>query len=87
MLLFYSFLLFVRYLQFKSWQRFCETFALLERGARLGLMEGHRPGGRFHERPVRVFSIGGGPGYELLAFERFFRRYLLTRYVMEALVQ
>jgi len=31
-------------------------------------------GGRFHGLPVRVLSIGGGPGFELLAMERFFRQ-------------
>lgn len=61
------------YLSLKSWQRFTETWALVERAARLGLFERHRPGGPFHGKPVRVLSIGGGPGYELIAFERFFR--------------
>jgi hypothetical protein len=80
------------YLTLKSWQRFTETWALMERATRLGLLEPHRRqpprtptgssgggssamAGAFAGRPVRVLSIGGGPGYELLAFERFFRLY------------
>jgi hypothetical protein len=31
------------YLTLKSWQRFTETWALLERATRLGLFEPHRP--------------------------------------------
>mmetsp|Transcript_64919 Transcript_64919/g.130521 ORF Transcript_64919/g.130521 Transcript_64919/m.130521 type:complete len:488 (-) Transcript_64919:71-1534(-) len=64
------------YLSLKSWQRFTETWALLERAHNLGLFEPHNPtnGGALAQRPVRVLSIGGGPGYELVAFERFFRR-------------
>ena len=77
------------YLSLKSWQRFTETWALLERAARLGLFEPHRnhkpeaaPAGAAGVaacRPVRCVSIGGGPGYELLAFERFFRQYACDR--------
>ena len=66
----------LNYLSIKCWQRFTETWALLERAARLGLMAAHQPGGAYHGLPVRVLSIGGGPGYELIAFERFFRRFL-----------
>ena len=67
------------YLSLKSWQRFTETWALLERAGRLGIFEPHKPGGAFYGRPIRVLSIGGGPGYELLGFERFFRRYACPR--------
>ena len=67
------------YLTLKSWQRFTETWALLERASRLGLFAPHRPppsgSGSLRGRPVRVLSIGGGPGFELIAFERFFRRH------------
>lgn len=63
------------YLKMKSWQRFTETWALLERSGRLGLFEPHRSG-LIRGQPVRVLSVGGGPGYELLAFRRFFRSFI-----------
>lgn len=57
------------YLRLKSVQRFTEAWALCERAAARGA---------FSERllrapSVRVVSIGGGPGFELLAFDLFFR--------------
>mmetsp|Transcript_30403 Transcript_30403/g.35879 ORF Transcript_30403/g.35879 Transcript_30403/m.35879 type:complete len:287 (-) Transcript_30403:70-930(-) len=63
------------YLKLKSFQRFTETWSMLERCARLGLFEEYQ---QPSQKPTcaRVVSIGGGPGYELVAFERFFRRYL-----------
>jgi hypothetical protein len=61
------------YLSLKSWQRFTETWAMLERSHNIGFFEAHKPGGALAGRPVRVLSIGGGPGFELAAFERFFR--------------
>lgn len=66
------------YLKLKSFQRFTETWAMLERSARLGLFEMHRQQQSSQSqsiKSVRVISIGGGPGYELIAFERFFRRF------------
>ena len=56
------------YLKLKSWQRFTETYALLERAWRRGLFDAPLPEGR----PLRVAALGGGPGYELLAAQRFF---------------
>ena len=56
------------YLKLKSWQRFTETYALLERAHRRGLFDAPLPEGR----PLRVVSLGGEPGYELLAVRRFF---------------
>ena len=58
------------YLRMKSWQRFTETWACLERCAHAGLFDA---GGSLHEAK-RVISIGGGPGYELLAYD-YFREY------------
>ena len=55
------------YLKLKSWQRFTETYALMERAGRRGLFDAPLPEGR----PLRVASIGGGPGYELLAAQRY----------------
>ena len=65
------------YLRLKSFQRFTESWALFERCAAHGVLdpfirrstgsgdsEAARP-------PLRVASLGGGPGYELLAFEWF----------------
>ena len=57
------------YLKLKSWQRFTETFALLERAGRRGLFDTPLPDGR----PLRVAALGGGPGYELFAAQRYFR--------------
>ena len=56
------------YLKLKSWQRFTETYALLERAHRRGLFDAPLPTGR----PLRIAALGGGPGYELLAAQRFF---------------
>uniref|UniRef100_A0A7S4FA41 Methyltransferase domain-containing protein n=1 Tax=Chrysotila carterae TaxID=13221 RepID=A0A7S4FA41_CHRCT len=57
----------LHYLKLKSWQRFTETYALLERASRVGLFDSAAPDGR----PLRVVALGGGPGYELLATRRF----------------
>jgi hypothetical protein len=67
----------IMYLKLKSFQRFTETWAMLERSARLGLFDVHR-NQQFQQqtKSVRVISIGGGPGYELISYERFFRRCL-----------
>jgi hypothetical protein len=62
-----------RYLRFKSFQRFTETYNLLERAAARGLFRDCVPrpaaaAGGGGVAPLRVASIGGGPAYELLAF-------------------
>mmetsp|Transcript_206 Transcript_206/g.439 ORF Transcript_206/g.439 Transcript_206/m.439 type:complete len:424 (-) Transcript_206:71-1342(-) len=57
------------YLKLKSWQRFTETYALLERADRLGAFAFASSLGR----PVRIATLGGGPGYELLAMRCFLR--------------
>ena len=59
------------YLKLKSWQRFTETYALLERAHRRGLFDGDSPRPP-DGRPLRIAALGGGPGYELLAARRFF---------------
>jgi len=58
------------YLRLKSYQRFTETWAALERCAHAGLFDA---GGCLGDAR-RVVSLGGGPGYELFAFDAF-RRY------------
>ena len=58
------------YLRLKSYQRFTETWAALERCAHAGLFDA---GGVLGDA-TRVVSLGGGPGYELLAYD-YFRRY------------
>jgi len=60
------------YLKLKSWQRFTETFALLERAGRRGLFDAPLPEGR----PLRIAALGGGPGYELFAAQRYFETVL-----------
>ena len=68
------------YLRLKSFQRFTESWALLERAARFGVFERYLAppsggGGGGDAQPslplLHVASLGGGPGYELLAFEWF----------------
>ena len=62
------------YLSFKSFQRFTETYVLLERAfyrnifASLATPAGEPP------KPLRVVSAGGGPGFELFAFKKFAER-------------
>ena len=61
-----------QYLRLKSIQRFTETWALLERAALTGIFDvthGHP------RRAIRVASMGGGPGYELIAFDWFLNHY------------
>jgi hypothetical protein len=61
------------YLRLKSFQRFAETWALLERCAAGGLF---LPGAALHtgsSNAVKVVSLGGGPGFELLAADWFLR--------------
>ncbi|KAJ1462801.1 hypothetical protein M885DRAFT_165253 [Pelagophyceae sp. CCMP2097] len=63
------------YLRLKSFQRFTETWALLERCAAAGLFDADASlclGGRGADK-LRVVSLGGGPGYELLAYDWFDR--------------
>lgn len=57
------------YCRLKSFQRFAETWALLERCAAGGLFDDVLASS--DDNPLRVCSLGGGPGYELLAFEWF----------------
>jgi len=54
------------YCRFKSVQRFTETWACLERAMTAGVFEGVVGGTR------RVASLGGGPGFELIAVREFF---------------
>jgi hypothetical protein len=61
------------YIKLKSFQRFTETWATLERSAAEGLFDVHKGS---DGKPLRVASIGGGPGYELLAMKMFFEKYL-----------
>lgn len=57
------------YLRMKSFQRFTETWATLERAAGIGVFDEVFQRGT---GTVRIASIGGGPGYELLATRLFF---------------
>ena len=71
------------YIKLKSFQRFTETWATLERSAANGLFDVHRPDWQPKHAldeghgpgPIRIASIGGGPGYELLATRIFFDRF------------
>lgn len=56
-------------------QRFTETYALLERAHDAGVFRELRDAAPAEGRlAVRVASLGGGPGFELLAFRSFFAR-------------
>lgn len=52
------------YIRFKSYQRFTETWALLERCKYNNLID-------FTNNNLRIVSLGGGPGFELLACDLF----------------
>jgi hypothetical protein len=54
------------YIRFKSYQRFTETWSLLERCYYGRLLN-------FNNNNLRIVSLGGGPGFELLAFDCFMR--------------
>lgn len=73
-----------QYLALKSVQRFTETWALLERAHRAGLFEKILGSsdvseeksitariGKCKGKRILVASLGGGPGFELLALEKF----------------
>jgi hypothetical protein len=62
-----------QYLRLKSIQRFTETWALLERAAQTGIFDGDA--GVPADRPLRIASVGGGPGYELIAMKVFLQEY------------
>uniref|UniRef100_A0A7S4FAZ1 Uncharacterized protein n=1 Tax=Chrysotila carterae TaxID=13221 RepID=A0A7S4FAZ1_CHRCT len=64
------------YLRLKSFQRFTESWALLERAAESGLLELLLS--PMDDKMV-VASLGGGPGYELLACDWFLRYWRSTR--------
>jgi hypothetical protein len=72
------------YLHFKSFQRFTESWALFERAAQWHIFDRYlhdTTGGALEElSPIHVVSLGGGPGYELFAFELFFEYWAMTRH-------
>lgn len=61
------------YVRFKSVQRFTETWACLERGMYGGFLRRAERGGT-----IRCASLGGGPGFELVAFQEFFKAHYPT---------
>lgn len=76
------------YCKFKSVQRFTETWACLERARYAGVFEdlvraeeedgdggGASGEGGTKRRLVRVASLGGGPGFELVAVREFFAQW------------
>lgn len=63
------------YLRLKSLQRFCEMWATLERSAAAGVFDGVLADvPEDQSRTITIVSIGGGPGYELLAARHFFKQ-------------
>ena len=80
----------IEYLRLKSIQRFTETWAALQRCYNAGgfayletpavAEEGECPGdeGAGEDTIYRVASLGGGPGFELLAIKAFFAEKVLS---------
>ncbi|KAA8497341.1 hypothetical protein FVE85_1070 [Porphyridium purpureum] len=69
-----------QYLRLKSFQRFTETWTMLERAQVAGVFAELEQSDEEAvdlsvRQPVRVASIGGGPAFELLAFQKFFARH------------
>ena len=62
-----------QYVRFKSIQRFTETFAALQHAARAGVWRWLWARDSHDAAELRVASLGGGPGFELLAAREFFR--------------
>ena len=71
----------VLYLRLKSFQRFTESWAIFERAGALGTFDTWlQPTAEGAERPLlRVASLGGGPGYELLALAWYLRELAAAR--------
>ena len=69
------------YLRLKSFQRFTESWAIFERAGALGTFDKWlQPTAEGAERPLlRVASLGGGPGYELLALAWYLRELAAAR--------
>jgi len=62
------------YVKYKSVQRFTETWACMERAEAIGVFARLRQALN-EKRVVRVASMGGGPGFELIAFRAFCSAY------------
>lgn len=58
-----------QYIKMKSIQRFTETYALMERTYRYGLIDKYTS-------KCSVISIGGGPGFELYAMRAFMTKHM-----------
>ena len=59
------------YVKFKSVQRFTETWACMERADARGVFASLASAAQ-QKREVRVASLGGGPGFELIAVREYF---------------
>lgn len=75
------------YLKMKSFQRYTETYSLLQRATHKGMFSKEIAEQGEQTGKLRIASLGGGPGYELLAMRHFLEAKLpgreveLTRYV------
>lgn len=69
------------YLRLKSFQRITESWSLFERAAQFGIFDRYLNDALDNDgdTTLHVVSLGGGPGYELLAFEWFFEYWAMTR--------
>ena len=61
-----------QYLRLKSFQRFTETWALLERAAACGLFDDADEDAGTFGAGTRVVSLGGGPGFEVCRMDLLF---------------
>jgi hypothetical protein len=63
-----------QYLKLKSYQRFTEAWSLLERADARGLFDDvlQRLKQTNYTTPLRIASVGGGPGFELYAVQQYF---------------
>ena len=63
-----------QYLKLKSYQRFTEAWSLLERADARGLFDDFLNLSKSvnYAIPLRIASVGGGPGFELFACQEYF---------------
>jgi hypothetical protein len=69
------------YIRLKSLQRFTESYNLYERAYNYNIFDNNIFNNSIG--PVKVVSLGGGPGFELLAFKWFFEKTINKKTTLE----